>query len=270
MRLCARSTARWPYTLLCQEECELYSLTPEPWDPETSWHVLVRILECQVQREKRWKRTFRPFARSSKSVENKLLGPFTGIHISSVFSGNNGSPPLLRPWLVGLLIFLTVRWNWDEDIDEILINWFYTIRFTFIHSTCTYEICPLYVHFIFIEVLFCETDPNGAYGCLWQVSSAILEYYDGLLQKCQAKRNRCDMTRTLREAVVGSTSFRSRRVLSDTSEAFDHSVLSDSPRGLWWQCRLSSSLVGSAGRWAVFFENDRAWRLLVVSGVEAF
>ena len=60
-------------------------------------------------------------------------------------------------------------------------------------------LCSLFLHRSFLI----SADPNGAYAfvCLWQVSSAILEYYDGLLQKRQAKRNRDTVTRTLRASV---------------------------------------------------------------------
>lgn len=53
---------------MCQEECELYSLTPEPWDPEiTSDHF--RSLQMFFFRKEFWSARYK-----EKSVENELSG----------------------------------------------------------------------------------------------------------------------------------------------------------------------------------------------------
>lgn len=116
------------------------------------------------------------------------------------------------------------------------------------------SICPLYVHFFFTDLFWflriqMAPMPLYAFGRFpLPFSSTTMDFYKS------AKPSEIE-TRWHGLSEPLST---------DTSEAFDHSVLSDSPRGLWWQCRLSSSLVDSAGQWAVLFENDNgAWRLLV-------
>lgn len=134
--------------------------------------------------------------------------------------------------------------HFTDYTDYTFIIWIHTKNCTYVPFSS-----PIFSDFWGSKWCVCLCVPLAGFLC----HSRILRwtFTKAPSQASQVKSRRDTVTRTLRASV-------------DTSEAFDHSVLSDSPRGLWWQCRLSSSLVGSAGQWAVFLENDNgAWRLLV-------